>query len=200
MKVIKKLGFKTATDFYAQISNEQLDPANIIDGYLSLEQKAPDPVVEGQSATDYIMQPAADTADGKQSDVLVIGDDVKGLNYRMARCCNPIYGDPVFGFVSAEGVIKIHRYDCPNAANIREKYPYRIITTRWSGKIGQQFAATLRVVGHDDIGIVTNITSIINKESSTSLRLPRRGGGRYGGSQLANEENQDSERSKRCAT
>jgi GTP pyrophosphokinase len=170
MKVIKKLGFKTATDFYAQISNEQLDPANIIDGYLSLEQKAPDPVVEGQSATDYIMQPAADTADGKQSDVLVIGDDVKGLNYRMARCCNPIYGDPVFGFVSAEGVIKIHRYDCPNAANIREKYPYRIITTRWSGKIGQQFAATLRVVGHDDIGIVTNITSIINKESSTSLR------------------------------
>lgn len=76
----------------------------------------------------------------------------------------------MFGFISAEGVIKIHKADCPNAANIRERYPYRIINTRWSGKIGAQFGATLRIVGLDDIGIVTNITSIINKEKDTTLR------------------------------
>ena len=102
--------------------------------------------------------------------MVVIGEGIKGINYRLARCCNPIYGDDVFGFISAEGVIKIHRTDCPNAANIRDRYPYRIITTRWSGKIGTQFGATLRIVGRDDIGIVTNITSIINKEKSTLLR------------------------------
>ncbi len=102
--------------------------------------------------------------------MLVIGNDIKGINYRFAKCCNPIYGDDVFGFISAEGVIKIHRTDCPNSRNIRERYPYRMITTRWSGKIGSQFAATLRVVGRDDIGIVTNITSIISKEKNASLR------------------------------
>ena len=64
----------------------------------------------------------------------------------------------------------MHKSNCPNAAHIRQRYPYRIITTRWSGKIGSQFAATLRVVGQDDIGIVTNISSIINKENNVSLR------------------------------
>ena len=102
--------------------------------------------------------------------MLVIGDNVKGMNYRLAKCCNPIFGDDVFGFVSAEGVIKVHRSDCSNAAHLRDKYPYRIIRTRWSGGNGGQFPATLRVVGKDDIGIVTNITSIINKEKTVSLR------------------------------
>ena len=102
--------------------------------------------------------------------MLVIGNDVKGLNYKFAKCCNPIYGDDVFGFISSEGVVKIHRTDCPNATDINRRYPYRVIPVRWSGKIGEQFAATLRVVGIDDIGIVTNITSIINKEKAASLR------------------------------
>jgi GTP pyrophosphokinase len=102
--------------------------------------------------------------------VLIIGNNIKGINYRLAKCCNPIQGDDVFGFISAEGVIKVHRSDCPNAANIRYRYPYRIITTRWSGKAGDGFSAVLRVVGHDDIGIVTNITSMINKEKNVTLR------------------------------
>ncbi|MDE6802391.1 MAG: RelA/SpoT family protein, partial [Muribaculaceae bacterium] len=92
------------------------------------------------------------------------------LNYRLAKCCNPIYGDDVFGFISAEGVVKVHRTDCPNARNIKERYPYRIIRVRWSGKAGSQFIATLNVRGNDNIGIVTNLTSIINKEKNVSLR------------------------------
>lgn len=168
MKLIKKMGFKTVTDFFSQIASEQLDINDIIDSYVALDQKAAESQTEQRSAEEFVAQPQEDSH--PQTDILVIGDNVKGLNYRMARCCNPIYGDPVFGFVSAEGVIKIHRTDCPNASNIRDKYPYRIITTKWSGRIGEQFGTTLRVVGHDDIGIVTNITSIINKEKSTSLR------------------------------
>ena len=102
--------------------------------------------------------------------MLVIGDGVKGVNYKLAKCCNPIYGDDEFGFISSEGVIKIHRRQCPNAPHILERYPYRTINTRWSGKAGSHFVSTLSVVGTDDIGIVTNITSIITKESRSSLR------------------------------
>lgn len=171
MRVVKKLGYKTVTDFYHALAQEQLDINTIIDAYTEAEQKAV-AASEKVSAEEYVMQPSeAETDDNTSSDILVIDNsNIKGLNYRFARCCNPIYGDDVFGFVSSEGVIKIHRTDCPNAGNIHEKYPYRIITTRWSGKMGGQFAITLRVVGKDDIGIVTNITSIINKEKNTVLR------------------------------
>lgn len=168
MKVIKKLGYKTVTDFYDAIADESLDINNVITEYEGLDKKIPD-AAEIRSAEEFQLMTAADD-DSTSSDVLVIGDDIKGINYRLSKCCNPIYGDDVFGFISAEGVIKIHRQDCPNATNIREKYPYRLITTRWSGKLGQQFGATLRIVGNDDLGIVTSITSIINKERDTSLR------------------------------
>lgn len=169
MKLIKKSGFKTVTDFYIAISNGDVDINAIIEQYVAIEAKNAEPVAPAQSAEAFTVnnKPNDDRA---SDDVLVIGDNIKGLNYRLAKCCNPIYGDDVFGFVSAEGVIKVHRADCPNARNIRQKYPYRVIPTRWSGKIGSEFGATLRIVGKDDIGIVTNITSLINKEKSTSLR------------------------------
>ncbi len=176
-RTVAKMGFKTITEFYSALGNGDLEINDIIDTYLSfIEKKNPaEEAAERVSASEFMFQsPQGDSSDESGdhsgSDVLVIGNDIKGINYRLAKCCNPIYGDDVFGFVSAEGVIKIHRTDCPNAANIREKYPYRLIRTRWSGKLGAQFAATLRVVGKDDIGIVTNITSIINKEKNVSLR------------------------------
>lgn len=170
-KVAKKLGYKNITDFYTDIAGEKLEVNDVIETWLDMERKATEGT-RNVSADTYVMQPPTADADGNatDSDVVVIGEGIKGINYRLARCCNPIYGDDVFGFISAEGVIKIHRADCPNAANIRRRYPYRVINTRWSGKIGAQFGATLRIVGRDDIGIVTNITSIINKEKSTSLR------------------------------
>lgn len=168
-KAVKKLGYKTATDFYDDLANEELDTNAAIDAYLEVERKSAESPAR-VSAEEFVMQPSQPESDGSGNDVLVIDNNVKGLNFRFARCCNPIYGDDVFGFVSAEGVIKVHKCDCPNAANIKDKYPYRIIRTKWSGKVGGQFAATLRIVGRDDIGIVTNITSIINKEKDASLR------------------------------
>lgn len=170
MKVIKKLGLKTATDFFNKVANESLDINEIIDIYEQVEQKQNETSVETRSAEGFTLQTSKADEEKHSDDILVIGDDIKGINYKFAKCCNPIYGDNVFGFVSAEGVIKIHRTDCPNAQNIKDKYPYRVITTRWSGKLGNQFGATLRIVGHDDIGIVTNITSIITKEKNVTLR------------------------------
>ncbi|MDE6265131.1 MAG: RelA/SpoT family protein, partial [Paramuribaculum sp.] len=141
--------------------------SDVITAYLAQEEKQ-EAIQEARSAEEFTLQ--KNNEEDSTSDILVIGDNIKGVNYRMAKCCNPIYGDDVFGFISAEGVIKIHRRDCPNAANIRSRYPYRVINTRWSGKAGQQFSVVLQVVGHDDIGIVTNISSILNKEPNVSLR------------------------------
>ena len=173
MRYIKKKGFKTVTDFFAEIADEHLDVARVVEQYEAMLRPEESPA-ESRSAGEYVMQPPLADDNGSPavaSDVLVIGStSIKGMNYKLARCCNPIYGDDVFGFISSDGVVKIHRSDCPNSAHIRERYPYRIISTRWSGKAGEQFGATISVTGIDDIGIVTNITSIINKERDILLR------------------------------
>lgn len=172
MRFIKKAGYKTVTDFYAAIAEEQLDANRVLEQYVEFATPEEAPADDRRSAEGFVFQQTDDDhASGKSSDVLVIGSSsLKGMNYKMARCCNPIYGDPVFGFISSDGVVKIHRSDCPNAGHIRERYPYRIITTRWSGAGDTSFPSTLSVTGTDDIGIVTNISSVINKEKDIQLR------------------------------
>ncbi|MDE6310382.1 MAG: RelA/SpoT family protein [Muribaculaceae bacterium] len=178
-RTLTRMGHKNSIEFFSALGKGDIDINSAIDAYMA-SAEAMSPSNDGQervSASEFTLQTAPtgeNQSDGSKDsggeDVLVIGEGIKGMSYRMARCCNPIYGDEVFGFVSAEGVIKIHRADCPNAAHMRERYPYRVVPTRWSGKMGSQFAATLRVVGKDDLGIVTNISSIINKEKNVSLR------------------------------
>ncbi|MDE7473227.1 MAG: RelA/SpoT family protein [Muribaculaceae bacterium] len=169
MKVIKKMGYKMVTDFFTEVAEERLDINTIIERYLELQEPVADEEAV-RSASEFTLQDNEVAERTHADDILVIGENIKGLNYRLSKCCNPIYGDDVFGFISAEGVVKIHRHDCPNAHNIRSRYPYRVIKVRWSGKAGSQFIAVLRVVGNDNIGIVTNLTSIINKEKSVTLR------------------------------
>jgi (p)ppGpp synthase/HD superfamily hydrolase len=103
-------------------------------------------------------------------DVLIIDRNLKGIDYQLARCCTPIYGDSVFGFVTINGGIKIHRTDCPNAPELRRRYGYRIVKAKWSGKGSSQYSITLRIIGNDDIGIVNNLTSIISKDEKLVLR------------------------------
>lgn len=174
MRLIKKMGYKTATEFFACLGENTIDVNDVMNAYTEMIKAAETAETQAQNATadEFVLRPDEETAAGAD-DVLEIGSGdgvVKGLNYKLARCCNPIYGDKVFGFISAEGVVKIHREDCPNAQNIKTRYPYRIIRTRWTGKFGAQTAATLRIVGRDQLGIVTNITSIISKEKNASLR------------------------------
>lgn len=174
MRLIKRLGFKTVTDFYQNIADETLDVNEIIDKYLEQQRRENDTHddIIYRSAEGYnLQQTQNDEITRSKEDVLVIDQNLKGLDFKLARCCNPIYGDDVFGFVSVTGGIKIHRSDCPNATQLRERFGYRIVKARWAGKSqGTQYPITLRVVGHDDIGIVTNITSIISKENDISLR------------------------------
>ena len=172
MRLIKKLGYKTVTNFYQDIAIEKLDANDILDMFVEMKKKESESREEVlyRSAEGYSIQPQTEDKDYKD-DVLVLDQNLKGLDFKLAKCCNPIYGDEVFGFVTINGGIKIHREDCPNASEMKARFGYRIVKAKWAGKSqGKQYPITLRVVGHDDIGIVTNITSIINKEAGILLR------------------------------
>ncbi len=174
MRLIKRMGYKHVMEFYRAISEEVLDVNSFIDKYVEAQKrdKGELPAAPGvqHSAENYVQAPTAETSDERSKDVLVIDQNVKGVEYSLAKCCSPIYGDDVFGFVTAGRGIKIHRTDCPNASRLRERMAYRVIPARWAGKGGSLYPVTLRVVGHDDIGIVNNITSILAKEKNVVLR------------------------------
>ncbi len=172
MRLIKKKGFKTVTDFYIKIAQETLDVNSVIDQYLELEKRESEVHDKHElvSAEGYTIQPQSTTqSNDKSTDELILDKDLKGIDYALAKCCNPIYGDEVFGFISSQG-IKIHRTNCPNAHDMFSRFGYRVIPARWSGKSGSSYTIILRVVGADDIGIVTNLTSIISKEQGITLR------------------------------
>ena len=170
MRFIKKKGFKTVTDFYIEIAEDRLDPNNVIDEYLEQVKRENENAerAETRSAEEFTTVTEAEEISGNK-DVLIIDRNLTGIEYKLAKCCNPIYGDEVFGFVSTQG-IKIHRMDCPNAQEMFHRFGYRIIQAKWSGKGNDGYNTTLRVIGRDDIAIVTNITSVISKENGISLR------------------------------
>ena len=170
--LIKKLGFKEVSDFYRQIANGDLDVNQVIDRYIELQQG--DQPVTGnnvaESAANFVLAESRLPKEQMQDDVLVIDRNLKGVDYQLARCCQPIYGDRVFGFVTVSGGIKIHREDCPNAPELKKRFGYRVVRAKWSGKGASQYAITLRVIGNDDIGIVNNLTSIISRDEKLILR------------------------------
>lgn len=170
-RLIKKLGFKEVSDFYKQIADGELDTNEVIDKYLEIQAKEAGTGVEqpARSAEEFNFKATEGMALGND-DVLVIDRNLKGIDYQLARCCQPIYGDDVFGFVSVNGGIRIHRMDCPNAPELRKRFGYRIVKARWSGKGASKYSITLRVIGNDDIGIVNNLTSIISKDEKLTLR------------------------------
>lgn len=173
MRCIRKAGFKTVTEFYQGVAHGTVDLQRFRER-MEAERKATSDSLVEHSAADFIQtDPNEDENIRKQGisdDVLVIDKNLTGIEYKLAKCCNPIYGDKVFGFVSAAGGIKIHRLSCPNAPQMISRYGYRIVKARWSGKGENQYTVTLRVTGKDDIGIVTNITSLISKHLNLSLR------------------------------
>lgn len=171
-KVIKRLGYKTATDFYNEISSEKLDIGQIVDSYVALKEKEDETqqIASSRSAQEFVMQPPA-LSSSESSDVVIIGEGIKGINFKLSKCCMPIQGDDIMGFIASDGAIKIHKCGCPNARHLMNRYPYRTIKAAWSEIVGgNQFAVPLSIIGNDDIGIVNNITSLITKEKSVSLR------------------------------
>ncbi|MBP5306720.1 MAG: bifunctional (p)ppGpp synthetase/guanosine-3',5'-bis(diphosphate) 3'-pyrophosphohydrolase [Paludibacteraceae bacterium] len=173
MRSIRKAGFKTVTEFYQGVAHGTVDLQRFREMIETERQTSSEQPTE-HSAAEFIHADLNEEMEigkhGVSDDVLVIDKDLTGIEYKLAKCCNPIYGDKVFGFVSALGGIKIHRVTCPNAPQMISRYGYRVVKARWSGKGGSQYAVSLRVTGKDDIGIVTNISSLISKHPKVTLR------------------------------
>ncbi len=170
--VIKQLGFKETSDFYRQIAEEKIDLNDVVDEYQknynrlhNLEERK-----EAESAENFELENDTEELIKDNEDVLVIDRNLKGVEFSLAKCCHPIYGDPVFGFVTISGGIKIHRKDCPNAPELIRRFGYRVVKARWSGKGTSNYSITLRVIGNDDIGIVSNITNLLSKEEKVVVR------------------------------
>lgn len=170
MQLIKKLRYKTVTDFYVDIALEKNDVNWVIDRYLELESK------ETESRDGHALVSAGEftlktpSHDILGSDELIIDQNLTGVDYKLAKCCNPIFGDEIFGFVSSQG-IKIHRVNCPNAHDLFSRFGYRVLKARWSGKTGtSSYTIVLRVIGNDQINIVANLMSIISKEEGVNMR------------------------------
>lgn len=168
--LIRKMGFKEQSDFYHQIAEGRLDPTRVLDEYQALVDQSQVKEREAESAENFEYAHPATTEVKKNDDVLIIDKSLKGIDFSLARCCHPIYGDKAFGFVTVNGGIKIHRADCPNAAEMQRRFGYRIVRAQWSGKSSSHYDITLRVIGNDDIGIVSNITNIISKDEKIVMR------------------------------
>lgn len=171
--LIKKLGFKEVSEFYKQIADETLDANSVIEKYILLKEHLDNPAGQQgpvRSAEEFNYESPEEEITKQSDDVLVIDRDLKGIDYQLSKCCHPIYGDKIFGFVTINGGIKIHRCDCPNAPELRKRFGYRIVKARWSGKGSSQYSITLRIIGNDDIGIVNNLTSVISKDDKLTLR------------------------------
>lgn len=171
-QLIKKLGYKESFDFFKDLGDEKLDVNRVLDTYVELGRREQGLAERAavRSAEEFNMNSEVMQKAKGEQDELVIGRDLKGLDFQLARCCNPVYGDDIFGFVTVSGGIKIHRTTCPNAPALRDRFGYRIVKARWAGKGHGSYPITLHVVGQDDLGIVNNITSIISKEEHIMLR------------------------------
>ena len=172
-RTIKKMGYKENSDFYKDIAEEKIDPNSIIEKYLAVRVHAlnvTNTTRAAASAAEFEYENPTEEMMRQNDDVLVIDENLKGIDFELAHCCHPIYGDPIFGFVTVSKGIKVHRSDCPNAKELQRRFGYRIVKAKWSGKGTSKYAITLRIIGNDDIGIVSNITNIISKEDKLVMR------------------------------
>lgn len=172
-RIIKKMGYKENSDFYKDVAEEKIDVNSIIERYI--EERDHDLNLANtnkpaESAENFEFENPTEELMKQSDDVLVIDEHLKGIDFELAHCCHPIYGDPIFGFVTISKGIKVHRMDCPNAKELRRRFGYRIVKAKWSGKGTSKYAITLRIIGNDDIGIVSNITNIISKEDKLIMR------------------------------
>ncbi|MDE5851661.1 MAG: TGS domain-containing protein, partial [Alistipes sp.] len=171
----KYFKLRLGTEVYAMIATQKIDFGSIKDilarhlsGEADEERRAAAAELERQkTATAAARETPA--AAGSQ-DALVIDDDISKIQYKLAKCCNPIKGDDVFGFITINSGITIHRTDCPNARRMHENYPYRIIEARWRKSAEGAFRVTIRIIAADTTGMANHITEVISRDLKLNIR------------------------------
>jgi guanosine-3',5'-bis(diphosphate) 3'-pyrophosphohydrolase len=160
-KLINFYNLKSAQDLYYNIATGKTEPLDIKE-VLQKEE-----VRETASIETQVAEIEQKISTDLYSDYLVIEDRVEGLDYKLSKCCNPVFGDSVFGFVAISEGIKIHRTNCPNAHNMISRYPYRVVVARWTkSKSSPSFIAAIKITGVDDIGMVNKIADVIAEQKA----------------------------------
>ena len=155
---------KTGTELYGQIAQQKIilpDIKEILTRYLN-----------GTLDEDHALkEPVAFKVSSNSSDALVIDESLSNIEYKLAKCCNPIFGDEIFGFTTVNSGITIHRQDCPNAIRLKERYPYRVLPARWQQNAAKgAFVATIRLQADDTTGLVNKIAEVINRDLKVNIR------------------------------
>jgi len=167
-KVIRHFKYRDAIDLYFDIATEKIDLLQIKELLTAADkagERRPDRI-EPEAVEKIVTQPVSETGD-----FLVIDDKLANVEYRLAKCCNPIHGDDIFGFVTISSGITIHRTNCPNARQLLSRFGYRVVKARWSKtEKGAFFPVTIQITGVDDLGIVSNISDVISKDLQVNMR------------------------------
>jgi guanosine-3',5'-bis(diphosphate) 3'-pyrophosphohydrolase len=167
-KIIKFYGFKLPVDLYFNIATGKIDLQDVKQIF-----KTSDEIEERISTTEkpINVEELIENRSEKDLGYITIESGVSNLNYSLAKCCNPIAGDRIFGFVTVNQGIKVHRMDCPNAEQMLTKYPYRVIKARWKeSQSTKVFITNLRVIGMDRVGILNDITKVISEDLRVNMK------------------------------
>jgi GTP pyrophosphokinase len=166
-KICLFLGLPSTMELHFQIATGKIDLAELRAFQLADKkpsQKNPEKVSQ-DSLDKYIKQ-----VKSKDSDILVIGEDLHRIDYKLSPCCNPIPGDDVFGFITINEGIKIHRTNCPNAIKLMSNFGYRIVKAKWNSQKEIAFLTGIRITGTDDVGVVNNITKVVSNDFKVNIR------------------------------
>ena len=167
-KVIQHFKYRDAIDLYFDVATEKVELLQIKELLTSSEKPAETKV---EKIEEEVLGRLIKTASRESGDFLIIDEKLANIDYKLAPCCNPIFGDAIFGFVTISSGISIHRTNCPNAQQMLSRYGYRVVKARWNSSDKEAFfPVTLRITGMDDLGIVSNISDVISKDLQVNMR------------------------------
>ena len=165
--LVKEFKLENALQLYHQISTEKIDIAAVKH---FLTAKFGENTEKSEKPLPEQVEPSKKEILAETEESLSIGEDIDNVTYKLAKCCNPIPGDRVFGFVTSDGTISIHRINCPNAKSLQQRYGYRIINVKWNGMENDTMQATIRIYGRDVIGLLGKITKVISDDLEVNMK------------------------------
>ena len=165
--LVKEFKLENSLQLYHQISTERIDIADVKHFLVS---KFGENAEKSEKAVPEQIESSKKDVANEAEESLSIGEDIDNVTYKLAKCCNPIPGDRVFGFVTSDGTISIHRTNCPNAKSMQQRYGYRIIKVKWNGIEDNGSQATVRIYGRDVMGLLGKITKVISEDLQVNMK------------------------------
>ena len=165
--LVKEFKLENALQLYHRISTEKIDIADVKH---FLTAKFGENAEKAEKAVPEHISSSKKDNSAEVEECLSIGEDIDNVTYKLAKCCNPIPGDQVFGFVTSDGTISIHRTNCPNAKSMQQRYGYRIINVKWCGMENEGSQATIRIYGRDVMGLLGKITKVISEDLQVNMK------------------------------